>query len=1056
MLLEVPQDQTMWLGILDRARLLGVNLLYFIGRILAKPGATRVSSNVIYDLIHDGTVDALIVWGSSGAGLGVSLDQAEMLDFLHRYDGLPLVHVEKPLPGFPCILTDTYDSMCQIIAHLIQTHHRQRIALIRGPEGHFETEERVRAFGDTLTAHHLEVNPAIISDPCGWSEASGAEAMRQLLDQRGLRPGVDFDGLAATEIQYAVGAARELYARGVAVPALVSVVGFNDIAASEVTQPPLTTVRKPFYQSGQEALDRVLALLRGESVEAQCFLPAEMIIRRSCGCWPQEIDEVTSDVVSAASVADRRAATVAEIARTIERMLLPDEDTARLAGQWAAQLVDGLDGDADAAENSFLTLFEDAMRQLPVFEECVGLWHRVLSVMRAGLRGDMSGEQAAHAENAWHQARLLVARRVQYTEIERSLRRVFQDDTLRSIEAGLLAVNDIESMMGVLATTISRLGISSCDLALYTDPLQSLSGAQLVLAYHDGERLALSEPTRLFETRELLPAGLWPQGRPFHKIVLPLVFQEQPLGLMALEVEPREGFVYESLAQKVSNALHVILAAQQYQRVQANLMYEQSLLRALMDTVPDYVYFKDRDSRFLRISRSHARAMGLRDPSEAQGMSDFDTNQPERAQKMFEDEQEIIRTGQPKAGIEEMSIGRDGTETWISATKAPLRNEQGEIIGTFGISRNITSLKRAERDMARFATDMERRAAQLQVASEVARDTASIRQLSDLLNRVVNLICDRFGYDHAVIFLLDEQSQYAVLAAATGEVGARILARGYKLEVGEQGIVGEAIRSGQPQIVLGDRATAARVNAMDDASLWPEAHSEVVLPLVFGGRVIGALDVQSQRAAAFDEQDVVSLHMLADQLAVAIENARLFEQMQQTVRELEVASGRYTREAWREVEQVGYRYRQLNIEPSVEQSVEAQEARKSGQSVLADSLTRQLSDPESGEAVTSTLAVPIKLRNEVVGVLDLRFAGTSAPPEMVSLVEEVANRLALSLESARLLQETQRRAAYQQQLGEVTSRIYETLDIETVLKTAVQQIRQAMGLPEVVIQLRHT
>ncbi|MBN1976275.1 MAG: PAS domain S-box protein [Anaerolineae bacterium] len=177
--------------------------------------------------------------------------------------------------------------------------------------------------------------------------------------------------------------------------------------------------------------------------------------------------------------------------------------------------------------------------------------------------------------------------------------------------------------------------------------------------------------------------------------------------------------------------------------------------------------------------------------------------------------------------------------------------------------------------------DLERRTAQLQVAAEVARDATTAHDLNDLLNSAVELIRGRFGFYHAGIFLIDRAGKYAVLRAATGEAGRQMLEHGHKLKVGEIGIVGYVTGSGQPRISLDVDADAAHfVNPF-----LPETRSEMALPLKVGGRTIGALDVQSVHEAAFGDDDVAALQIMADQLAVAIERTRLFAQAQAALEE---------------------------------------------------------------------------------------------------------------------------------------------------------------------------
>jgi PAS domain S-box-containing protein len=131
-------------------------------------------------------------------------------------------------------------------------------------------------------------------------------------------------------------------------------------------------------------------------------------------------------------------------------------------------------------------------------------------------------------------------------------------------------------------------------------------------------------------------------------------------------------------------------------RAEEALNFEQNLLRSLMDTVPDHIYFKDLNSRFLRMSKSQAEKFGLSDPAQAIGKTDFDFFTEDHARPAYEHEQEIIKTNIPLVNIEEKETWHGGRETWVSTTKVPLRDLTGQIIGTFGISRDVTEQKKLQ------------------------------------------------------------------------------------------------------------------------------------------------------------------------------------------------------------------------------------------------------------------------------------------------------------------------------------------------------------------------
>ena len=137
------------------------------------------------------------------------------------------------------------------------------------------------------------------------------------------------------------------------------------------------------------------------------------------------------------------------------------------------------------------------------------------------------------------------------------------------------------------------------------------------------------------------------------------------------------------------------------------LRRERSFLTILMDAMPDYIYFKDLQSRFIMTNKAHARAFGLGSPAEAVGRTDFDFNTEVSARVSFDDEQRIIETGNPVIDVVEKETWPDRPDTWVSTTKMPLRDETGKIIGTFGISRDITERRHAEERTLRLAALLE-------------------------------------------------------------------------------------------------------------------------------------------------------------------------------------------------------------------------------------------------------------------------------------------------------------------------------------------------------------
>lgn len=335
----------------------------------------------------------------------------------------------------------------------------------------------------------------------------------------------------------------------------------------------------------------------------------------------------------------------------------------------------------------------------------------------------------------------------------------------------------------------------------------------------------------------------------------------------------------------------------------------------------------------------------------------------------------------------------------------------------------------------------QQRATLLEAAAEVSRATTEIMDIEQLLPQVVELVQQRFNLYYVGLFLVDETGKHAVLRAGTGEAGRIMMAQGWKLEVGGQSMIGRCVATGQANIQLDVGEAAVR---FENPHL-PETRSEMALPLRARGEVIGAMTIQSNRVAAFEQDDIRTMQTMADQVAAAISNARLFEQVQESLEVERRAFGEMSREAWRQLlmteSNLNFMSDRTETRPAADLwRPEMHTALRTGQTV-------------TGEA-GNTLAIPIRVRDEVIGVVDGRKPDGSAwTEEEINLLAALTDQLNVALESARLYLDTQRRAARERTISEATGRIRESLDIQTVLKTTAAEIRQALDLDTLVIRL---
>jgi signal transduction histidine kinase len=394
---------------------------------------------------------------------------------------------------------------------------------------------------------------------------------------------------------------------------------------------------------------------------------------------------------------------------------------------------------------------------------------------------------------------------------------------------------------------------------------------------------------------------------------------------------------------------------------------------------------------------------------------------------------------------------------------AGLRNSQAEL-ERWGHELE-DRIEERTRALAEASEQMRRRAVQLQTSAEVARAVASERDLGRLLSLVTRLISDRFGWYHVGIFLADEPGEYAVLEAANSEGGQRMIARSHKLKIGEVGIVGSVMSSGEALIALD---VGASPHYFDTPELR-DTRSEMALPLKVGGRIIGALDVQSKEAAAYDAEDVAALSILADQVAIAIETARLFEQTQRALEEVRALHRRYVQREWarRTARQrdLAFEYRRRGTPPLADASQpEIEMALAREQVVTVADYAALLQRPETALDLAESsanseehlarrrlpkaaLAAPIKVRDQVIGVLDLQETDQTRQwtDDEVALVQAIGDQVGQALETARLFEETSRRAEQMATLNRIGLNLASGLELERVLQSLYEQCRQVLA-----------
>jgi PAS domain S-box-containing protein len=377
-------------------------------------------------------------------------------------------------------------------------------------------------------------------------------------------------------------------------------------------------------------------------------------------------------------------------------------------------------------------------------------------------------------------------------------------------------------------------------------------------------------------------------------------------------------------------------------------------------------------------------------------------------------------------------------ELKISQLRDSLNRSQGRLIT---IS-DITSQEHAERSLQSEGEIAYRRSRQLEATAQVAREAAAIRDLDQLLTKACQLISDQFGFYHTGIFLLDNNNEYAVLQAANSEGGQRMLERGHKLHIGRTSIVGYVAMTGEPRIALDVGEDAVYFDNPD----LQATRSEMSLPLKIREDITGILDVQSTDPGAFSIADIETLQIMADQIALAIENARLFEQSKKAIANLEALYGQKLRQSWRQqlgTQSRAFYYDRLRVTQASRDHIKSIKSYQTDEPMIRTD--------ENG----SHIIVPILIRGQRIGNILLRRQPEEDAwsKEDLAIAAGTADQIAVALDNTRLLEATQRLVDQEQTISMISTRLSRSMDIDSILRSVVQELGQLPSVAEASVHI---
>jgi len=367
----------------------------------------------------------------------------------------------------------------------------------------------------------------------------------------------------------------------------------------------------------------------------------------------------------------------------------------------------------------------------------------------------------------------------------------------------------------------------------------------------------------------------------------------------------------------------------------------------------------------------------------------------------------------------------NGLETALKRSRASLERLE---LTNVDLSHTQSTLEQRTTELTLVNEQLENRTRKLRAIAAITATAASIHDFEALVSSVASIISRELGYYHAAVFLLDEQRQYAILHSASSEGGAKLLARGFRLALVQESIISNVARTGRPHNQ--DQATSRGYHLYDDL---PDTQSELALPLKSGNQTIGVLDLHSTEPYAFNEDDVSTLSILADQIGIDIQNALLYEQSQSALREANATFLQTSEREWKGYAETlhakGYRYDGIKPE-AVKEPMQ--------------------SNPE-GNAVS----IPVQLRGQTIGKLRLKPSDSSKEwtEDELAIAAATAERAALALEGARLLEEARKRAAREAFLSDIAAKLSTSFQLDSILRDTVEELGQTLTGSTISFQL---
>jgi DNA-binding LacI/PurR family transcriptional regulator len=576
-------QQELMSGIMNALPKQGVQLYILLGGGLFRADNDEYAQyrNCIYELISKKVFDGILV----STTLGNFASPAEVEEYFKRFKELPVIFLGPGPKKYYQILVNNSQGMEDIVHHFIHDHQYKRTAFITGSSGNKDAEERLEAYKTQLEEAGIEVDPQLIYNG-NFTLESGIAAVKTLLDERK----VSFDSLVASNDNMALGAKQEIERRGLSVPDDIAVSGFDDIVEASSVRPGITTAKQPFDQFGKKVFENFERLFRGQAVQAIEYIPAQPVVRQSCGCFSGTIKDtkhsydnaVEADVHSYYNEHKQEyLMRILESTAAAELQLDRNETGLLLDALYQYIFVD--------QENSIFTVIRNTIMKTFREKREVERWHDILTLIRY-LFSPLFTEREiiAGAENIFHKTRLLISETQITQNKQQFINERNSNDQIIWVGEGLANAVENKTLREFIYSSFPPLQINNFLFAEFTETEGNIEMARLIALIRNGQTLEIDEEGITFPSKDIFPPKLTLGGCGIY-FVIPLIFREHKLGYVIFEKSAGQQTMYGSLSSQLGRSLYTsrlisrILATEKV--IQEHSDRIESLIRPMIDSI---------------------------------------------------------------------------------------------------------------------------------------------------------------------------------------------------------------------------------------------------------------------------------------------------------------------------------------------------------------------------------------------------------------------------------------------------------------------------------------